>query len=54
MNSLLRQDGIIKVDYATIVDSNTLEELHSPNQSMIAIVAAHVGTTRLIDNLLLQ
>jgi pantoate--beta-alanine ligase len=38
------------VDYATIVEGETLEELDAPRPSMVALVAARVGRTRLIDN----
>jgi pantoate--beta-alanine ligase len=38
-------------DYAIIADPETLEELTVPRQNMVALVAAHVGRTRLIDNL---
>ncbi len=44
----------VRVDYATIADRNTLEELGNPQTEMVALVAAHVGRTRLIDNLLIQ
>ncbi len=41
----------VQPDYATIVDSDTLQELSSPGPRMVALVAARVGKTRLIDNL---
>jgi pantoate--beta-alanine ligase len=41
----------VRVDYATIADPNTLQELDRPQPHMIALVAARVGSTRLIDNL---
>lgn len=43
----------IEVDYATIVDPDTLEEIDTPRAEMIAVVAARVGSTRLIDNVLI-
>jgi pantoate--beta-alanine ligase len=39
------------VDYAAVADPETLIELAAPIPDMIALVAAHVGPTRLIDNL---
>jgi pantoate--beta-alanine ligase len=39
------------VDYATVADPETLTELVTPSPEMVALVAARVGTTRLIDNL---
>jgi pantoate--beta-alanine ligase len=38
-------------DYVIIADAETLEEVTSPSANMVALVAARVGTTRLIDNL---
>lgn len=40
----------IQVDYATVVHPETLVELDAPMDEMVAIVAARVGSTRLIDN----
>jgi pantoate--beta-alanine ligase len=40
----------IVVDYAAIVDRDSLEPLSSPAGDAIAIVAGRLGTTRLIDN----
>jgi pantoate--beta-alanine ligase len=37
-------------DYAVIADPVTLAELASPQPRMVALVAARVGSTRLIDN----
>jgi pantoate--beta-alanine ligase len=44
----------LKLDYATIVDVETLEELDEPKLDMVALVAARVGPTRLIDNMLIR
>jgi len=51
MRRLLESADGVTVDYATIVHPDTLEELAAPRAQMVAIVAARVGTTRLIDNL---
>jgi pantoate--beta-alanine ligase len=40
----------LTVDYATIVDPENLQELSAPRAEMVALVAARVGRTRLIDN----
>ena len=44
-------DGLA-LDYATIADAATLEEVatEADSQQLVALVAARVGTTRLIDN----
>lgn len=44
----------VKLDYAVIVDSESLAELNVIQPNMVALVAAQVGTTRLIDNLILR
>ena len=42
-----------RIDYVEAVDPETLEPRDAPSDSLILLVAAHIGTTRLIDNLLL-
>lgn len=44
----------LTVQYALIVDGSTLEEVKDANQELVALVAARVGKTRLIDNMVLQ
>jgi pantoate--beta-alanine ligase len=44
----------VNLDYAVIVDSESLAELNAIQPNMVALVAAQVGTTRLIDNLILR
>lgn len=41
----------LTLDYFTIVHPDSLETLQTPLPEMVALVAARVGTTRLIDNL---
>lgn len=50
----LTGSDLVTPDYATIADADSLEELTAPRERMVALVAARVGTTRLIDNLLLK
>ena len=50
MQKLLETAGA-RPDYAVIADPETLVELTAPMQNMVALVAARVGRTRLIDNL---
>jgi pantoate--beta-alanine ligase len=54
MQEYLRQRGGIEVDYATIAHPETLEEIASPLPEMVALIAARVGTTRLIDNMIIH
>lgn len=44
----------VEIEYACIADPETLEPIEQIDQSAVALVAAKVGSTRLIDNLLLQ
>ena len=44
----------LTVEYALIVDGSTLEEVATASSNLVALVAARVGKTRLIDNMMLQ
>jgi pantoate--beta-alanine ligase len=50
----LRAAPGVNVDYATIAHPQTLQEIDSPLPEMVALVAARVGGTRLIDNVLIH
>jgi pantoate--beta-alanine ligase len=43
----------VRLDYAAVVDPDTLLPLADTSNGALLAVAAHIGTTRLIDNLLL-
>ena len=51
MRRHMETHGAAVVDYATVADPETLVELAAPQPEMIALIAAKIGTTRLIDNL---
>jgi pantoate--beta-alanine ligase len=53
LHALISAESDVKLDYATIADANTLAELTHIETSAVALVAARVGATRLIDNELL-
>lgn len=44
----------VSIDYVKIVNATTLEPITRPVEEMVALVAARVGATRLIDNMLLE
>jgi pantoate--beta-alanine ligase len=47
------QDGSVRVDYLELVDPDTLDPVKDISGGALAAVAAFVGGTRLIDNILL-
>lgn len=51
LNETLASAGGVSVDYATIVSPETFHRVSSTARNGLAIVAARVGTTRLIDNM---
>ncbi len=46
----LQKAGVTKIDYVTLVDPVTLEAVTKGDATTMALVAAYVGKTRLIDN----
>ena len=51
--SVLAGELAVQVDYCRIVDPDTLEDIMDVGKGALVAVAALVGTTRLIDNLLI-
>lgn len=47
-------DALVRLDYFEIVDPETLDPVGDVSKGALVAVAAYVGPTRLIDNLLLQ
>ena len=47
------QEPDVQVDYVAVVDPDTLEDVADVSDGALVAVAAFVGTTRLIDNILL-
>lgn len=54
MRQALTSAGIQRIDYAALAHPETLDELTTMSGPAVALIAAFVGTTRLIDNCLLQ
>ncbi len=48
------QEPQVRIDYVEIVDNGTLDPLQDISRGALVAVAAYVGSTRLIDNLVLQ
>jgi len=51
---IVAADPSVRLDYLEIVDPDTLEPLPAVNRAALAAIAAFVGTTRLIDNVVLE
>lgn len=54
MQQELENTSGINLEYAVIVNCETLEKLTVAEPRMVALVAARVGATRLIDNMILR
>lgn len=54
MLDLLNSTPHVKPDYATLIHPDTLEEVSQVLPKLVAVVAARVGATRLIDNLIIS
>jgi pantoate--beta-alanine ligase len=54
MRSVLTSAGISRIDYVALADAETLAEMPVIDRPAVALIAAFVGATRLIDNRLLQ
>lgn len=51
--AVMQSQPEVRIDYLAIVDPETLQPLQQAAAGSLVAVAAHVGSTRLIDNLLL-
>jgi pantoate--beta-alanine ligase len=54
MHKTLKGEPRARVDYAEVVDAETFEPVARLGRPCYALLAAHVGKTRLIDNMLIQ
>lgn len=50
MERVLAEAHITRIDYAAIVDPRSLADVEQADRDTMALIAAHVGGTRLIDN----
>jgi pantothenate synthetase len=49
----LASEPLMRLDYLEIVDPDSLDAVEDISKGAVMVVAAFVGTTRLIDNILL-
>ena len=54
MTLLIQKEPLAQIDYVSIADANTLEELEVIDRPALAFLAVRIGNTRLIDNTLLE
>ena len=54
MRQVLASEPLARVDYAEIVDAETFEPVIRVRRANFALMAAYIGKTRLIDNLLIE
>jgi len=54
MTALIRKEPLAQIDYVSIADAGTLEELDLIDRPAVASLAVKIGKTRLIDNILLD
>jgi pantoate--beta-alanine ligase len=54
MISLIQEEPLAQIDYVSIADDETLEELNLLDRPAMASLAVRIGKTRLIDNMPLE
>jgi pantoate--beta-alanine ligase len=54
MTSLIQKEPLARIDYVSIADAETLEELNLIDRPAVASLAVRIGKTRLIDNMPLE
>jgi len=54
MISLISKEPLAKIEYVSIADTQTLEELTEIDKPALASLAVRIGKTRLIDNIVLK
>lgn len=54
LNRILLSEPLIRIDYAQVCDVNTLEDVNRIEGDVVIAIAAYVGRTRLIDNIIFR
>jgi len=53
MRGLIQKEPLATIDYVSIADAETLDELNIVKSTALVSLAVKIGRTRLIDNILL-
>ncbi len=53
MTELIEQESLARIDYVSIADVQTLDEIHVVDRKALVSLAVRIGKTRLIDNAIL-
>ena len=53
MIGLIQKQPLVNIDYVSVADAETLDELDTVNPPALVSLAVKIGTTRLIDNIVL-
>jgi pantoate--beta-alanine ligase len=51
MNEILQSEPLVRIDYVQICDARTLQDVDRIERDVVVALAAYLGKTRLIDNL---
>ncbi len=51
MNEILQSEPLVRIDYVQICDARTLQDVHRIEGDVVIALAAYLGKTRLIDNI---
>jgi pantoate--beta-alanine ligase len=54
MTSMIKKSKYAKVDYISVVNPYTLEDVYLINEKAVAVAAIWIGNTRLLDNIILE
>lgn len=54
MNEILRSEPLVRMDYIQICDAHTLQDVDRIEGDVVVALAAYLGKTRLIDNLVFR
>ncbi len=54
MTALIQKEPLAKIDYISVADTDTLDELDTVTPQALVSLAVKIGSTRLIDNIVLE